>query len=501
MRISLVVRKWILLVHRWTGVAFCALFFMWFASGIVMMYCEYPVLSTETRLRHLPALHPEEIVIDPSTALHVANLSSPDQAVITSLMGRPAYRLHRGNKISTIFADSGIPFSGLSEPIARKIAADWVGLDPANAHLVEKQLEEDQWTVTQKYRAYRPLWVYGWPKGETVYVSDVTGEVVQYTTRSSRLGAYFGAIPHWIYFTQLRKDAANWSKTVIWLSAAGVAMTLLGIIAGIWLYSPSKKYRFQAGPSSVPFAGQKHWHVILGLLFGLSTFTWILSGMFSMSILKSRPEPIQAMLGHQLTGGTWKGSDWAGFSPTSALRSVQNSMIVRELEFTRFGDQPVYLASESALNSGLLLQNQAPAFMQNADVLKSMIASAIRPFHITKSRTITEYETYYVDRRHEKPLPALYILTDAPGSMAFYIDLHTAKIVQSYGAKARWNRWLYHGLHSLDLPWLYRHRPLWDLIVIAFMAGGMALSFTGVVIGYRRMRAKMNRMKRLLARM
>ncbi len=498
MRTSLIVKKGILLIHRWTGIFFCLLFFMWFASGIVMMYCEYPVLSTETRLQHLPVLHLEEIVIDPPTALRVANLSQPDQAVITSLMGRPVYHFRYRNKISTIFADSGIALSGLSEPIARKIASNWVGLDSANAHLVEKQVEQDQWTVTQKYRAYRPLWVYSWPSGETVYVSDVTGEVVQYTTRTSRLGAYFGAIPHWIYFTKLRKDAANWSLVVISLSASGAAMTLFGIIAGIWLYSPSKRYRFQAEPTSIPFAGQKRWHVILGLLFGLSAFTWILSGMFSMSILKSGPEPIQAMLGQQLTGGTWKGSDWASYSPVSALGSVQSSMRVHELEFTRFGGQPVYLAIENASHSALLLRNQAPAFMQNADALKSIIASAIYPFHIVESRTITEYETYYIDRRHEKPLPAFYILTDAPGGMAFYVDLHTAKVVQSYGSKARWNRWLYHGLHSLDLPWLYRYRPLWDVIVIAFMAGGLALSFTSVVIGYRRIRTKMKRMKRVL---
>ena len=31
---------------------------------------------------------------------------------------------------------------------------------------------------------------------------------------------------------------------------------------------------------------------------------------------------------------------------------------------------------------------------------------------------------------------------------------------------ARWNRWLYHGLHSLDFPFLRYSRPLWDIVVI-----------------------------------
>jgi hypothetical protein len=479
------------------GVAFCLLFLMWFVSGIVMMYCQYPVISNSDRLEHLPILHAESICRNPDEALRAARISQPEQAVLTSLMGRPVYRFRRGSNISTVFADTGALFSGLSEPEARRTASDWLGRNPADASLTEKQVEEDQWTVPQRYRPYRPLWVYAWPGGDVVYVSDLTGEVVQATTRSSRIGAYFGAIPHWIYFTKLRRDATNWSRVVIWLSAAGSVMTLLGIIAGLWLYSPRKKYRFPAGPSSIPFSGQKRWHLFFGLGFGLTSFTWILSGMFSMSILKSAPQPIQSLLAQKLTGGSWQASEWGSRSPASALRAAQGVLNVREMELTRYDGEPVYLLAESGVRLALMRQGQAPALLQDADALKRSIADAIRPFHIVESRTITEYDAYYIDRRHERPLPALYILTDAPGSMAFYIDLHTGKIVQSYGTTARWNRWLYHGLHSLDFPWLYRHRPIWDLVVIAFMTGGIALSFTGIVIGYRRLRRKLVRLRGL----
>jgi hypothetical protein len=57
-----------------------------------------------------------------------------------------------------------------------------------------------------------------------VYVSQPTGEAVQDTTRRSRLGAYFGAIPHWIYFRQLRSNASLWTRVVIWLSGTGTLM-------------------------------------------------------------------------------------------------------------------------------------------------------------------------------------------------------------------------------------------------------------------------------------
>ena len=32
-------------------------------------------------------------------------------------------------------------------------------------------------------------------------------------------------------------------------------------------------------------------------------------------------------------------------------------------------------------------------------------------------------------------------------------------------------RFFYNGLHSLSFPWLYNYRPLWDIVVIAFMIG------------------------------
>ena len=42
-------------------------------------------------------------------------------------------------------------------------------------------------------------------------------------------------------------------------------------------------------------------------------------------------------------------------------------------------------------------------------------------------------------------------------------------LAQSHGAGRfdEANRWLYHGLHSLDFPFLYARRPLWDVVMIA----------------------------------
>jgi hypothetical protein len=48
-------------------------------------------------------------------------------------------------------------------------------------------------------------------------------------------------------------------------------------------------------------------------------------------------------------------------------------------------------------------------------------------------------------------------------------------------------RWLYNGLHSWDIRWLWERRPLWDIVVITFSLGGVCLSVLGVVVGVRRL--------------
>jgi uncharacterized iron-regulated membrane protein len=73
-------------------------------------------------------------------------------------------------------------------------------------------------------------------------------------------------------------------------------ITLLGIVGGVCLHSPSKRYRDWSKPSRVLFKGQKHWHVIFGFVFGLATFTWVFSGMWSMFPIESEPETVETQV-------------------------------------------------------------------------------------------------------------------------------------------------------------------------------------------------------------
>jgi hypothetical protein len=100
-------------------------------------------------------------------------------------------------------------------------------------------------------------------------------------------------------------------------------------------------------------------------------------------------------------------------------------------------------------------------------------------------KTINQYDMYYLDRRRERPLPVVLARYNDAEKTRIYIDPKTARIVSTYSSSNWVSRWLYHGLHSLDFPWLYNYRPLWDIVVITFMLGGTALCVTSLVLAWR----------------
>ncbi len=514
--------KYSILIHRWMGVGFCALFVVWFISGIVMMYWGFPGVRAAERLARSEALDAsriQTIQISPEEAYARLELGgAPDRVRINLLDGRPVYRFHYDADQLAAYADTGEPVNEIGAEQALRIAAAWTGQAASAAQLRGVLTEADQWTLSG-YAALRPLFKYRWPNGEEAYVSQVTGEVAQHTTRESRFWAYLGAIPHWLYFTPLRKNQPLWYDIVVWSSGIGTVMTIFGIVVGVWLYSPSKRrFRFPEGKagsgdtrgglwqavvspegrSSVPYSGQKRWHTMLGLIFGLFACTWTFSGMLSMGPFDWQGQRGSIDLREALRGAEWRPEPFSADHPRKALGRIGPSLTVKEVELAFFAGEPVYLASEAPQRSLIIpalgpAQGPAQGSPQeqfDADRVLDVVASAAKPHTLAEVRVVQQYETYYIDREYGLPLPALFVRLDDPERSIYYVDLRTGHVVQSYGTGARWNRWLYHGLHSFDLPWLYRYRPAWDVAVLVLMLGGTGLCVTSVIIAWRRLRRK-----------
>jgi len=368
-RLTVVVRKSLIFVHRWMGVALSVLFLLWFASGVVMMYWDFPSVRAQDRLEHSPALDPASIRVSPEQAYASLDTpQSPAQVRLNIFDGRPVYRFRSGRSERIVYADTGAPQTSVDSAMALRIASAWTGQSAAAAN-VESIQEVDQWTVQGALRNLRPLSKYSWPNGEQVYVSGANGEVVQYTTSRSRFWAYLGAIPHWFYFTPLRKHQQEWSRFVIWTSGAGAVAALLGIAIGIWMYSPSKQYRYAGGATSIPYRGQKRWHAIFGLIFGIGAVSWAFSGMLSMD-----PFPIRASGAPRGERGADIARVLRGRLQLAAFQSkgprelllALGDRKVKELEFASIGQEPVYLATLARGDTRIVPVRSEPALELDA---------------------------------------------------------------------------------------------------------------------------------------
>ena len=473
-------KRYVIVVHRWLGVGLCLLFLLWFASGIGMMYWDFPSVSAADRLERSPALTAPTIVLSPAEAYATLGTSRPPATIrLNTFAGRPVYRIRIGRDESLVYADTGEIQRVVSRAMVDRIASAWTGRAAGDAR-VEAMTDADQWTVQGPLRTLRPLWKYSWPNGEQVYVAQPSGEVVQYTTAASRIGAYLGPIPHWLYFTPLRTRQRAWSRVVIWTSGVGTIAAMLGIVLGAWMYSPSKRYRLAGVPASLPYRGQKRWHALFGLIFGVAAATWAFSGMLSMDPFgdTSRTAPLR------LLSPAVELTTFAAKPPRAALDELEH-LDVKELELTSFAGEPVYLATLAHGDTRVVPMTGEPRSAFDRREIVGVVTAATRAQGGAEIDAIDHYDRYYLDRRGKRPLPVLVArLHDADGTR-YYIDPKTARVVGSYSSSTWVSRWLYHGLHSLDFPWLYTHRPLWDIVVIAFMAGGTALSVTSIVLAFR----------------
>jgi hypothetical protein len=478
-------KRFLIFVHRWLGVALCLLFLLWFPSGIGMMYWGYPAVTAADQLEHAPALDASKITISPAEAYATLKLADPPGFVrLNTFDGRPVYRFGGGRDPFIVYADTGEEQVEVSDLMVRRIASAWTRKSIADAEAARVNAV-DQWTVQANLPSLQPLWKFSWPNGEHVYVSQATGEVVQYTTTGSRIGAYLGPIPHWFYFTPLRKHGPEWSKVVIWSSGIATVAAIFGIVIGAWMYSPSRRYRRDGAPSSIPYRGQKRWHMVLGLIFGIATVTWAFSGMLSMDPFPTGGSRGRGADGPDIEQALRGQMQFASFTkdPREVLAQL-GGMPVKEIEFTTFAGEPVYLATLGPGDTRVIpIAGEPRAAFEHQRII-DVVTQAAGP-GMVETRVIDQYDRYYLDRRRERPLPVILAQLKDQEHTRYYIDPKTADVVGDYRSSDWFNRWAYNGLHSLNFPWLYNYRPAWDIVVITFMLGGTALCVTSLVLAWR----------------
>jgi len=175
---------------------------------------------------------------------------------------------------------------------------------------------------------------------------------------------------------------------------------------------------------------------------------------------------------------------FAAKSPAEALRQL-GTLQVKELEFTQFAGEPVYLASLNGTSTSIVPVAGEPLVGIGEERIKDVVRKAVKPGELAELRVMDEYDRYYIDRHGRKPLPVVLARLNDAENTRYYIDPKTGRVAGNYSARSFSSRWLYHGLHSLDFPWLYKYRPLWDIVVISLMLGGTALCVTSLILTWQ----------------
>ena len=107
---------------------------------------------------------------------------------------------------------------------------------------------------------------------------------------------------------------------------------------------------------------------------------------------------------------------------------------------------------------------------------------------IQETTWLTSYDSYYYDRASGRPLPVLRVKYADAAETWLYLAARDGAVLQRETARGRPVRWMYRGLHSLDFPGLYQSGWMWEAAVVTLCAGGLLLSMTSVIVGWRFLR-------------
>ena len=463
--------KLLVFLHRWLGIALGLFFAMWFFTGIVMMYVPFPSLSDADRLTYLSVIDTGQIAVSPGEAMAMCGSDTTDGLRLISIQARPAYVCSGSAlRVQAVYADVAARVPPLSAKTVMSIVR--VHVNEPIEHM--SRVEYDQWIVHQRFDPLRPFYRLEVQDnaGTHFYVSSLTGEIAQRTTRPQRFWNYLGAVAHWIYPTVLRKHWAVWDAVVWWLSAFGILSAISGVYLGVshWV-----KLRRSGQTALSPFSGWMKSHHILGLFSGVIVVSWIVSGWLSMdhgrlfSVPAATSEQMRAVQGLSLSEAGKRVS----------VKTLAGYQMARELTLHAFGSSEIIVAKNE--------QGVVDTPELDPEYIADVIDSALPDTSVVGYGVVPDRDTYTHLREGQLPPGTVRVELSDPGDSWLHIDAHSGEILSVLDRSRRVYRWLFNGLHSLDFPGLVEKRPLWDGVMLLLLVAGLFTSIAGVVVGSKRL--------------
>jgi hypothetical protein len=344
-----------------------------------------------------------------------------------------------------------------------------------------EQVDLDQWSFG-RVAAHRPLHrvTMGDDAGNVLYISGRTGELVRDTSRSERAWNWAGSIIHWLYFTPLREHTWPWRQAVMWTSGMAFVLALSGMVLGIQRLRVRRRYK---GGRRSPYKGWQAWHHWLGLTAGTLTLTWLFSGWLSVTPFGWLASPgITAQDRLAFAGGPLAQADLA--LPAATILRANPGVL--ELEWRRVAGASYLMAMDRKGRRLLDARQGVAAELPIAVLLQT--AHALRPgVRLQSAALLASEDNYYYSHHQGRVFPVLRVQFASPDGATFYIDPRRGQLAGYADSNSKWNRWLFSGLHQLDF---IRHRPAWDVLLVALCLLGTMLAVTGIRLGWKRLRSR-----------
>jgi hypothetical protein len=466
---------------------------MWFLTGIVMIYHRFPSASRDEKLAKMEPLAGGMPALDSIASREGLSLDSVNRASVYRYMGQTFYELGSGMNSSVVLADSS-EYRQLSDSEhVMAVAALWC---QGPMEKIDTLYSLEQWIPFGRLKEDFPIYKFHFADADKtqLYISSKSKEALQCTSRSERIWAWLGAIPHWVYFTWLRQDVETWKEVIIWLSIFGIIM----LISGFWLAIRSFRISRKAGNGlRSPYKKKWYrWHHVFGTIFGLFLFTWILSGMYSLT-------EIPQWLGKEHQKYDFRRAfDTGLLKPetyvlgTDKLLEHFNGQATK-IEWKSFAGIPYYQVQLATDESVCIDASDNTA--KTLDLTSDQILKVLEDIHkgeAVKISQMTEYDSYYLDLKGKLELPVWKAEVDNPDKTCYYINPHNG-FVRSQNTHSRWGFQLYQGFHSLRYKVFLGKSGLWTVVMWFLLLGGAFVSLTGVVLGIKYIIRLFKRKKRL----
>jgi hypothetical protein len=456
------------MIHRYLGIIFGVVILLWCLSGFVMMFVQYPSLTSQERYSYMSPLFIDSCC----QALDISMVASHqfDSFMLQQGPSGPLLKLITGDETYFFDAISGTlkkpPSSFTRLNSAKQIASNLGVGEVQSLGLVDI----DQWSIIPNVAKNAPFEIFQLDDSQQsrLYFSQVTGELVQQVTFVERTWGWVGSVIHWIYPTVIRANTELWVQLVIWLSVISLFMVLVGAFIGI------TRLRDKSGWRKSPYQGRVLWHHYSSLLTGALMLTWLFSGLMSMY-------PWGLMEGRSFAAeeNNLKGS---GLSLTPKVQRTFENLHKFDLPTTTVEIKGVMVAgflnvtaTDSLGKSTLIRQIAIDDDTDNQFPSPDDLAVKLRPTAtITSIDVLTSGDSYYYDHHNKRDFPVYRIIYE--DGERIYLDGISFDIAAVFDSERKTARWLYKGLHRGDFFPTLNGGLLWYL-----SWGGLLLLMTSAV--------------------